>query len=125
RSHFALFFKREWLRVFCECIGSREHSMGRSYRTESAPHSDGSPPSEAWLFAQAILGKPIPRIASPEMKARAKREELERISQFSSRGAEELRRLNAAEAVARHDREVLKWAAGISSRAAEKLRALE
>jgi hypothetical protein len=69
--------------------------------------SDGAPPSEAWLFAQAILGNPIPRIVSPEAKARAEREELERLAQFSSRHAQELRRLQTAEAEARRKRELL------------------
>ncbi len=87
--------------------------------------SSGLPPSEAWLFAQAILGKPIPRIVSSETAARARREELERLAQFSTRHAEELRRLKAAETQARHEREVLEWAAQISTRSEEKLRALQ
>lgn len=99
--------------------------MHRNPRKQPADGSDGSPSSEAWLFAQAILGKPIRRIVSPETKARADREELERLAQFSSRHAEELRGLHAAEAEARHDREILEWAAGISTRAEEKLRALQ
>jgi hypothetical protein len=92
---------------------------------KSADSADDAPPSEAWLFAQAILGKPIPRVVSPESKARAKREELEHLAQFSTRQADELKRLDAAEAEARHDREILEWAAGISTRAEAKLRALQ
>lgn len=99
--------------------------MDRNLRADSGMPPDGSAPSEAWLFAQAILGKPIPRIVSPEKKSRAAREELERLAQFSSRHAEELRKLEAAEAKARHDRELLEWAAQISTRAEEKLRALQ
>ncbi len=99
--------------------------MDRQRRTDSGLPADGSPPSESWLFAQAILGKPIPRIVSPRARARARREELERLAEFSVRHAEELRKLDAAEAQARHDREVLEWAAGISERAADKLRALQ
>ena len=87
--------------------------------------SDGSAPSEAWLFAQAILGKPIPKIVRPETKAQAEREELERLAQFSSRHADELRRLQATEAEARHNREILEWAAGISTRAEEEVRAMQ
>ena len=82
-------------------------------------------PAESWLFAQAILGRLIPRIVSPEARARAKREELERLAQFSPRHAEELRRLKATEAEARHDREVLEWAAKISTHAEEKLQAFQ
>jgi hypothetical protein len=85
--------------------------MHRNLPKQPDDASDGLPPSEAWLFAQAISGKPIPRIVSPEAKARAKREELERLAQLSSRHAEELRGLQAAEAEARHDREILEWAA--------------
>lgn len=83
---------------------------------------DDSPPSETWLFAQLLLGKPIPRIVSPEARARARREELERLAMYSSRQADELRQLDVAEAKARHDREILEWAAGISTRAQEQLR---
>lgn len=98
--------------------------MYRNLRKQPVDGFDGSPPSEAWLFAQAILGKPISRIVSPEARSRAEREELQRLAPFSSRHAEELRRLQAAEAEARHDREVLEWAAQISTEAADKLRAL-
>ena len=95
-------------------------------RTEDASDwSDETAPTESWLFAQAILGKPIPRIVSPEARTRAKREELERLAQFSPRHAEELRRLKTAEVEARRAREVLEWAAGISTHAEEKLRTLE
>jgi hypothetical protein len=84
-----------------------------------------SPPSEAWLFAQAILGKPIPHNVSPEAMARANLDELEWLAQFSSRHAEELRQLQSVEADARHDRELLVWAAQISTHAEEKLRDLQ
>ena len=99
--------------------------MYRNPPKSAGDGSDGSPPTEAWLFAQAILGKTVPRIVSPEAKARANREELERLAEYSSRHAEELRRLQATEAEARHDRELLEWAAQISTRAEEKLRALQ
>ena len=87
--------------------------------------SDDSPPSEAWLFAQVILGRPIPRMVPLEVRAKARREELERLALFSSRHAQELRDLQAAEAEARRDRELLEWAAGISTRAEAQLRALQ
>jgi hypothetical protein len=98
--------------------------MPRNLPKRPGDGSDGSPPSEAWLFAQAIQGKPIPKIVGPGTQSRGKREELERLAQFSTRHAEELRRLQAAEAKARHEREILEWAAGISTHAEEKLRAL-
>ena len=87
--------------------------------------SDGQAPTESWLFAQAIQGKPIPKIVRPEVLARAKRAELEKLAQFSSRHADELSRLRYVEAEARHDRELLEWAAQISTEAEDKLRALQ
>jgi hypothetical protein len=83
------------------------------------------PPTEAWLFAQRMLGKSIAPIVSPEKRARAAREELKRLAEFSTRHADELRKLEVAEAEARHDREVLEWAAQISTRAERELRALQ
>jgi hypothetical protein len=56
-----------------------------------------SPPSEAWLFAQEIHGKPIPRIVSSAAQAKAKRDELERLAQVSTSHASELRKLQIAE----------------------------
>jgi hypothetical protein len=93
--------------------------------SNSTDLSDDSSPSEAWLFAQAILGKPIPRVVPPEVKARTRRAELQRLAPLSERHAQELRQLQAAEAEARRDRERLEWAAGISTRAEEQLRALQ
>jgi hypothetical protein len=92
---------------------------------QSGDGSDGSPPSEAWLFAQIVLGRPIPTIIGPETAARLKRQELESLAQFSTRHGEELRKLDAAEAETRHDREQLDWAAQISSRAEDQLRKLQ
>jgi hypothetical protein len=64
--------------------------MHRILHKHIADGSDGSPPSETWLFAQAVLGKPIHRVLNPEPEARAKRVELERLAQPSPRHAEEL-----------------------------------
>jgi hypothetical protein len=83
------------------------------------------PPSEAWLFAQAVLGRPIPRIVPPEVRARARREALEGLAPLSDRHAQELRDLQAAEAKARRDRELLAWAAGISTRAEDEFQTLQ
>ena len=99
--------------------------MDRNHRPAPVAPLDESPPSEAWLFAQLVLGKPIPRVISPQARARAKAPELERLAPYSSRHADELRQLKAAEAKAAHDREVLQWAAGISTTAANKLCAVE
>jgi hypothetical protein len=94
-------------------------------RYDERPVGDDSAPTEAWLFAQVILGKPLPRIVRPEARAQAKREELERLAQFSTEHAEKLRALESAEAEARRERENLEWAASISPRAEGILRALE
>lgn len=83
-----------------------------------------SPPSEAWLFAQAILGRPTPQAVRPEIKARIRRAELEKLAPLSDRHAQELRNLQAAERDARRNRELLQWAAQISTEAQEKLRAI-
>ena len=98
--------------------------MNRYRRDDDLQEPDEKAPTEAWLFAQAILGKPIPKIVSPETRARAKREELERLAQFYSHHAEELHSLQRAAAEARHDREVLEFAAKISTRAEAKLAAI-
>src|SRR5690348_6867931 len=71
--------------------------MDRDRQRSTHDGSDASPPSEAWLFAQAILGRPIPQIISPDAKAQVKREELERTAQFSASHADELRRRQASE----------------------------
>ncbi len=34
--------------------------MHRDLRKQPGDGSDGSPPSKAWLFAQTLLGKPVP-----------------------------------------------------------------
>jgi hypothetical protein len=84
-----------------------------------------SPPSEAWLFAQAILGRPIPEMMPFEAKAIAQREELGQLARFSHRHAEELCRLQSTEANARRDRELLEWAAQFSAGAERKLRTIQ
>ena len=98
--------------------------MHRNEQQKRGDGSDGSAPSESWLFAQAILGHPIPKIVNPETRARQEREELERLAQSSPTHAERLRRLKAADEKARRSRETLEWAAGISTAAEAKLRKL-
>ena len=98
--------------------------MSRYFQPETLPEPDRRAPTEAWLFAQALLGKPIPKIVSPEVRARARREELERLAQSSRHHAEELSRLQRAEAEALRERELLEFAAAISSTAESRLKAL-
>jgi hypothetical protein len=99
--------------------------MHRNLPSQPGDGSDGKAPTEAWLFAQAVRGKPIPRIVRPEVLARAKRAELEERAPFSSRHAAELRSLQSDEAQASHDRELLEFRAQISTKAADELRAME
>ena len=98
--------------------------MSHTFRDDGVFSSDETPPTEASLFAALIRGEYIPPIMNPEARARAKREELERLAQFSSWHAEELSRIKAAEVEARRERESLEWAARFSTRAEEMLRAL-
>jgi len=81
-------------------------------------------PTEAWLFAQELLGNPVPRIAPAVAEARRQRAELEWLASFSTRHEEELQRLRSAEAAARADRELLEFLADISTEYEDKLRSL-
>jgi len=100
--------------------------MNRNFGGSSALPADGSAPSEAWLFAQAILGNPIPNLSQHLPKsADSRRRQLELLAESSTEFAEELRQLDVAEVKARQDRELLEWAAAISPEAEQKLRALE
>jgi hypothetical protein len=94
------------------------------FRSNSDDPLEERAPTEASLFALALYGKPMPAIIRPEVRARARREELERLARFSSHHADELRRLEKAEHEARHERELLEFAAKISDRAAAKLNAI-
>jgi len=80
--------------------------------------------NEVWLFAQAILGKPVPTPYVAAGRTRERHEQLARLAQFSPRHADEMRKLDSAEAEARCIRESLIWAASISTEAATKLREL-
>lgn len=100
--------------------------MNRNSGDSSGLPADGSAPSEAWLFAQAILGNPIPNLSQHlPVSAAASRRQLKLLAESSAEVAEELRQLDAAELKARRDRELLEWAAAISPEAEQKLRALE
>ncbi len=94
---------------------------------QSAPVAGvgGSPPSEAWLVAQQLLGKPIPNSAAAAAEARRDREHLEWLAQISTRHEAELRRLRGEEADARRRREQLEWLAKISTRHKSELRKLQ
>jgi hypothetical protein len=85
----------------------------------------GSPPSEAWLFAQVILGKPIPSPYRIQAAAHAKREQLELLAPISTWHANELRRQLIGEAEVNRQREQLQWLAEISARHECELQAIQ
>ena len=84
--------------------------------TSVASPSKGSPPSEAWLFAQILLGWPIPNPHAAARRAQEERKKLEFLAEISDRHEAELRRLQMAEAEARRKRERLEWLAEVSDR---------
>jgi hypothetical protein len=98
--------------------------MDRNFTKNNADGPGASPPSEAWLFAQALLGKPVPSPSRERTEARASREQLEWLAQISDRHAAQLRALQSAEAEARRQREQLEWLAGISPKHESQLRRL-
>ncbi len=87
--------------------------------------ADDPVPTAAWLFAQAISGRPNPRTSSPAAKADARREISGRLAAFSSPHANELHDLQAAQRDADRSRKLLEWAAQLSPEARAKLRAIE
>src|SRR5665213_364226 len=98
--------------------------MDRNFRKESAAKASGSPPSEAWLYAQALLGNPIPTPASAQADAQHRRELLEWLEQIAPEKARELRRESTEAADAAHRRKLLEWVASFSPRHETELRRL-
>ena len=96
--------------------------MDRSARRPCAPASVTWPPSESWLFAQEMLGHPIPNPYAAALRAQAEREQLEWLAEISDAHAEQLGKLRSAEAAARRQRELLEWLATISDEHSAKLR---
>ena len=98
--------------------------MNRNFRNRPvAPETaNASPPSETWLFAQEILGKPIPNPFAAQAEARAKRAKLEWLAEISTEHERELKNLLSAEAEARRKRKQLEWLATISTEHERKLR---
>jgi hypothetical protein len=88
--------------------------MDRYFRKQPADGSDASPPSEAWLFAQAVLGKPVPSPFRAEAEARARREHQEWLAQISPEDARQVRGQLSEEAEAKAQQELLEWVGEIS-----------
>jgi hypothetical protein len=116
-------FSRRTLAAGSFLLHKRGGFMDRYFRNESAPEGpDGSPPSEAWLFAQAVLGNPVPSDSEAEAEARAKREQYEFLEQIAPERARELRGQLCEEAEARANREQLEFLEQIAPERARELR---
>jgi DNA-directed RNA polymerase subunit F len=99
--------------------------MDRNFRKVAGVAGAGaSPPSEAWLFAQALLGKPVPSASRAAADARANREHLEWLASISPEHERRLHCQLSEEADARAQREQLEWLATISPRHESQLRRL-
>ena len=88
--------------------------MDRNFCKKPVEGSGGAPPSEAWLFAQALLGKPVPNPLRAEADARIRRERLEWLAAISPEDARRVRGQLSEEADAKAERELLEWVAQIS-----------
>jgi hypothetical protein len=97
--------------------------MDRYFRKETAREgASASPPSAAWLFAQAVLDKPLPSASAAEADARAKREQYEFLAAIWPERARELRGQLCPEADARANRELLEFLEQIAPERAHELR---
>jgi hypothetical protein len=96
--------------------------MDRNSRKRRSPETTPAVPTEAWLFAQQLLGNPIPNPAAATAEASRQREQLEWLASISTRHEAELRRVQSEEAQARHERELLEFLAAISTEHEIKLR---
>ncbi len=97
--------------------------MDRYFDNETAARSPAeSAPGEAWLFARAVLGKPMPSTSAAEADARAKREQFEFLEQIAPERARELRGQLCEEAEARANREQMEFLEQIAPERARELR---
>jgi DNA-directed RNA polymerase subunit F len=99
--------------------------MDRNFHRGPAAPTGASPPSEAWLFAQAVLGKPVPSASRQEADARARREHLEWLAQISPEDGRRVRGQLSEGADAKAQRKLLEWLADISPEHEVKLRSLQ
>jgi hypothetical protein len=88
--------------------------MDPYFRKRPAGGSDGSPPNAAWLFAQAVLGKPVPSASRQEADARARREHLEWLAQISPEDARRVRGRLSEEVDIKAQQDLLEWVAEIT-----------
>ncbi len=87
--------------------------MAANSRSDRDRSFNGSPPSDALLFAKAILAETISDAPLPAAQANAERERLEFLAQFSTRHEEQLRKMRESEAESRRQRKQLEWLASI------------
>ncbi|MGD9721838.1 MAG: hypothetical protein AB7O59_11040 [Pirellulales bacterium] len=83
------------------------------------------PPDEAWLFAQALLGRPIPSPSAARAEGRAKREQLAWLASVSTDHERQLRTQLSRRSAAVEERERLEWLASFSPRHERELRRMQ
>jgi hypothetical protein len=95
----------------------------RSDRTHAGP-ANAAQPSESWLFAQAILGNPVPSASASEADARAKREYWQWLADILPEHERQMCKHLSREDEAHRQRELLEWLACISQEHEYQLHAL-
>jgi hypothetical protein len=95
--------------------------MSGNFQTNAVRETAPSVPSEAWLFAQALLGRGTPSVTRDQVKARIDREQLEWLASISSEHESRLRSEMSQEANRAAERRQLEWLAAISTRHEEQL----
>jgi hypothetical protein len=90
--------------------------MAHNVQTGPVAETCATLPSDAWLFAQALLGKTVPSALSAAADERAKREQLAWLAKISSEHESQLRRSVSEQSNATAERERLEWLAKISAR---------
>ncbi len=98
--------------------------MDPNFRKQTTEGPGASPPTESWLFAQALLGKAVSSACRTGGAARSKREHLAWLARISTKHESQLRSLLREQVAARAQREQLEWLAKISSRHESQLRSL-
>jgi hypothetical protein len=99
----------------------RKHGSGVRREPEKSEGDASTVRSEAWLFAQAILGKPIPSVSSVRAAAQAKRDYLNFVAAIAPERKYLLDRETQAKSAAAADRKLLEWLAKISPRHEQQL----
>ncbi|MGD9722012.1 MAG: AHH domain-containing protein [Pirellulales bacterium] len=89
------------------------------------PERVAEPPDEAWVFAQTLLGRPIPSPSAVRAEARAKREQLAWLASISRRHEQQLHDELSRRSATIEDRERLEWLASFSPRHERERRRLQ